>query len=316
MPEEIGSDTPEARFITQLWPHLRGSYRFHAQTCLYVADYSGALAFCIEGCYRNGYRIPESVLQELETFNEVAMLRARKDGDSFDYLHIRESIARVRSLDTEPVLPFRLKGEEKMLRLPDDIGLDTVVGRSLTALWSHMSDGARTRTAERIAKREYDLALALCIEGCYASQYRIAESHLQGMEAYAADWPEGSMKRIMMSGYVAQMRSIDTHSSADTVFLPDEIWLDDECGSAIATLWPHIDDGDRSMAAGDIAAGEYDSALAACIQGCYLNGYRIPEDYLQELEEYADDCPDDPDCELMKRYIARVRSLDDHPVPD
>ena len=100
------------------------------------------------------------------------------------------------------------------------------------------------------------------------------------------------------------------------ISLPDELDMMVFEDRAIATLWPHIDDGDRSMAAGDIAAGEFVFALAACIQGCYLNGYRIPEDYLQELEEYADWWPEDTvEHMLLKRYIARVRSLDNHPAP-
>lgn len=97
--------------------------------------------------------------------------------------------------------------------------------------------------------------------------------------------------------------------------LPDELDMAIFEDRAIATLWPHVTDRDRYFLSHTICAGEIDCALADCIHDCYAVGYRIPEDLLQELEEYADVWPGNPDFELMKRYIARVRSLDDHPAP-
>lgn len=98
---------------------------------------------------------------------------------------------------------------------------------------------------------------------------------------------------------------------------------------ATANLQPHIDDGDRGCAATDIAACEYYAALASCIPGCYLNGYRIPEDYLQENEEFVDGLYCDsfenggPDYWVSKLHIQQIRSLDNksldpepqHPYP-
>lgn len=88
-------------------------------------------------------------------------------------------------------------------------------------------------------------------------------------------------------------------------------------GRAIIALWPHCGEVGRAHATSDIGGGELYGALAGCLQGCYLEGYRIPEDFLQEIDEFVDDlyCDDaedgGPDYWLNKRYIAQVRSLDD-----
>ncbi|MDO5720978.1 MAG: hypothetical protein Q4P06_00320 [Actinomycetaceae bacterium] len=73
----------------------------------------------------------------------------------------------------------------------------------------------------------------------------------------------------------------------------------------------------RTHATSDIGGGEYFGALAGCLQGCYLEGYRVPEEFLQEIDEFVDDLyfPDldngGPDYWLNKHHIEQIRSLDD-----
>lgn len=78
-------------------------------------------------------------------------------------------------------------------------------------------------------------------------------------------------------------------------------------------LWPHLDEGSRRFELSSIAGGEDWFALAGAIQDCYLLGYRIPEDVLQELEQGNEDWndPDEKIYRLFERYIAQVRSLDE-----
>lgn len=97
LPDKIGKDSFEDRVISELWPHMSNNGRFYTSLDITGGDFWYAMIGAISGCYEAGYRIPETLLQEIERENDEIV----ETDDPIHGLLVR-TVTRVRSLDQTP----------------------------------------------------------------------------------------------------------------------------------------------------------------------------------------------------------------------
>ncbi|MDO5728587.1 MAG: hypothetical protein Q4P71_03050 [Actinomycetaceae bacterium] len=97
LPDKVGKDDFEDRVISKLWPHMSDNGRFCTNLHITGGDFWYAMIGAISGCHEAGYRIPETLLQEIERENDECF----ETDDPIHGLLVR-AVARVRSLDQTP----------------------------------------------------------------------------------------------------------------------------------------------------------------------------------------------------------------------